>query len=622
MEATPSLGWDALLQGVVSLAVLLAAISGILVRTRDRATAYWLMGWAALLGTGALLLVADALYPPARFVAYMLDATVGPLMLLGALQLSDRRPAYLWPLLAGLVTGALRVGLDVAGMTEFDALHSAIVAPAFLVAAAWVVMRTAGNVEFRATIVALFAVYVGVEFYDAFRDFVNRQNTLQWQLMIGVCVPLSAFQVGSRLLGIAAEKELARAAHDEIQHERELERWRFDALFDHVHDLVAEISEDTRILYVNRRAKDLLGIEPEDLIGRYGIDFVPAELRARSAEAFRERVKARTIMGPEVVEVPHPDGGTRFLEYSMSDYRFPHETRLLVVVRDVTARAESERRLEEQRRDLEVRFEERSEELRASLTQLRDQERLVAVGTLASGIAHQINNPVGAISAAAEFGLMSGGREDTDQIRVEALERIVEEASRAGRIVKNILRFAVHGDTNKWDEDLRTVVTRSVELVRGYVEEREGTLVVRPCDEPAPVRMSPIEIEQVVVNLVHNAAESRSAGVEIEVELFREGEEIVLEVGDNGRGIAGEIRDQIFDPFFTTRLREGGSGLGLAVVHGIVADHGGRIEIESELARGTKVRVRLPLVSKTAALGNVGAKEAGDEMPQGAAPRD
>jgi len=233
--------------------------------------------------------------------------------------------------------------------------------------------------------------------------------------------------------------------------------------------------------------------------------------------------------------------------------------------------------------------------LRASLDRLREQERLAAVGTLASGIAHQINNPVGAISAAAEFALLSASEPDAEKIREASLNRIVEESARAGRIVKSILRFARHGTTNKWVDDLGAVVRRSVELMRPYVDERGGHLDFEGSETAMPVVMSPIEIEQMMVNLVRNAAESLREGGRVMVRTEAAGGSALVEVIDQGRGMDADTRAQVFDPFFTTRLRDGGSGLGLSVVHGIVSEHAGEIEIESEPDRGTRVGIRFPM---------------------------
>jgi signal transduction histidine kinase len=252
---------------------------------------------------------------------------------------------------------------------------------------------------------------------------------------------------------------------------------------------------------------------------------------------------------------------------------------------------------EQYRGDLERRLEERGEQLRASLLRLEEQQRLVAVGTLAAGIAHQINNPIGAITAAAEFAILSRDDPGADRVREDALATVLEEARRCGRIVRSLLQFARDEPTTKWREDLNPVIVRASEQVRAYVAQRGGRLRIELAREPLPVRLSPIDLEQVVVNLIRNGAESRESGATVEVESRREAGSVVLVVSDDGNGIDAALRRRVLEPFFTTRLAQGGSGLGLSVTHGIVTDHGGQLEIESRDRRGTRIRVRLPLAA-------------------------
>ena len=267
----------------------------------------------------------------------------------------------------------------------------------------------------------------------------------------------------------------------------------------------------------------------------------------------------------------------------------------MLFARDVTDRQRAAQKLEECRKELEELIEERSEELRESRSRLRDRERLATVGTLAAGIAHQINNPAGAIVAAAEFALLYGEDPEGDDIRKDSLNKTIEEAHRIERIVKSVLKFARHEPTPKWREDIGPIIRRSSELSREYVEGRGGHLDVTSAEQPLPAMLSPIEIEQMMVNLIHNASESRPEGVKIQIRTRRRDDSVLIEVEDDGRGMPPETRHHIFDPFYTTRLHEGGSGLGLSVVHGTVVDHGGEIYVESSVDGGTCVRVRLTL---------------------------
>ena len=114
-----------------------------------------------------------------------------------------------------------------------------------------------------------------------------------------------------------------------------------------------------------------------------------------------------------------------------------------------------------------------------------------------------------------------------------------------------------------------------------------------------PVRLSNVEIEEVLVNLMRNAIESNPKHP-VHVSLSLEGDDAIIRVVDDGVGIPVELTKRVFDPFFTTRLRDGGSGLGLSVVHGIVTEHGGEIEVESEPGAGTRIALRFPIAQRTA----------------------
>lgn len=250
---------------------------------------------------------------------------------------------------------------------------------------------------------------------------------------------------------------------------------------------------------------------------------------------------------------------------------------------------------EQYRAELEARLVAQSDQLRASLVRLDEQKRLVAVGTLAAGIAHQINNPVGAIALVAEHALGSRDEPNPRQALEAALATVLDEARRCGRIVKNVLQFARDEPMPKALEDLNPTVDRASRLARDYVVRRGGTLDVVLSDDPLPVRMSPIDVEQVVINLIRNGSESRKGGANVEVRTARTGKDACVLVSDDGNGIESAVRARVLEPFFTTRLADGGTGLGLSVAHGVVTDHGGQLEIEPRSTGGTRFCVRLPI---------------------------
>lgn len=264
---------------------------------------------------------------------------------------------------------------------------------------------------------------------------------------------------------------------------------------------------------------------------------------------------------------------------------------------DITDRKRAEQALAQSRKLLEDRVVERSERLRASQLELRRQRQLASIGTLAAGVAHQINNPIASIMASAEYALLAAPEsgDGGNAIRDDALRAVISEAARCGQIVKNVLRFARQQPTARWIEDLGPLVGRTAALCRDYVADHGGELRISLHDSRLPALVSPIEIEQVLVNLVRNAAEALEGGGVVSVGVYPRDALVEIAIDDDGRGIPRERLDHLFEPFYTTRVHQGGTGLGLSFAHGVVVDHGGVIRFESEPGKGTRIRIQLPL---------------------------
>jgi signal transduction histidine kinase len=246
--------------------------------------------------------------------------------------------------------------------------------------------------------------------------------------------------------------------------------------------------------------------------------------------------------------------------------------------------------------ELRALVDERTRALAESHRELHRAERLASIGTLAAGVAHEINNPVGAIIISTDFALGSAAGPEREAIWRDALEESRTQAQRCAWIVKALLRFSAGAPGEKGRHDLNAIVTTALAGMRGGADRAPHPRIeTRLSKGPVVVVVDGLSIEQVVVNLVRNALEAcegSDARVRVVTEWTDEGG--WLRVEDDGPGIGERDLPRIFDPFFSTRDRSGGTGLGLSIVHGIVADHGGTIEVESERGKGTCFRVRLP----------------------------
>jgi signal transduction histidine kinase len=228
---------------------------------------------------------------------------------------------------------------------------------------------------------------------------------------------------------------------------------------------------------------------------------------------------------------------------------------------------------------------EREELQRAQLAQT---EKMAAVGTLAAGVAHEVNNPLSGVLASLEN---MRDNPDDQEMRDRYLQLIADGLKRIERTVANLLNFARPREIKLERTSINHNLRHVIELVE-YQFRAAGVEVKLDLDEdPAMVEADHFQMEQLFLNLVLNALDSMREGGTLYLRTRVRGGRVIAEVRDTGHGIPAEIRDRIFDPFFTTREVGEGTGLGLAVSGSIVAAHGGRIELETAVGRGTTFRV-------------------------------
>ncbi len=237
-------------------------------------------------------------------------------------------------------------------------------------------------------------------------------------------------------------------------------------------------------------------------------------------------------------------------------------------------------------------------QLRATQQQLVQSEKLAAVGQLTAGIAHDVKNPLANIMGLAD--LMEED-EHLDELTRQNMGIIRENARRANRIIQDLMKFARQSKLEMQVGDLRTTIETVLRLT-SYVA-RKAKVDVIP-DLPAQGVMATFDsqlIEQVLVNLVQNAIQAMPKGGALRVNAVSVADTVAIAVQDTGVGIPPENLHRIFDPFFTTKPAGEGTGLGLSVSYGIVANHGGRIEVESVVGQGTTFTVLLPVQPRVAA---------------------
>ena len=233
-------------------------------------------------------------------------------------------------------------------------------------------------------------------------------------------------------------------------------------------------------------------------------------------------------------------------------------------------------------------------------SQLHQAQKLEAVARLAGGVAHDFNNYLTSILGFSE--LLLEAEEDAPPERA-SLEVIHDAATRSANVARQLLAFSRSQTVQPRVFAIGPVVERMGNLLGRMVGE-DVSLAIRSSDADLRVRMDPTQLEQVLANLVVNARDAMPKGgrIEITVEGGRaSAEEVVLSVTDTGEGMDLETQERIFDPFFTTKEIGKGTGLGLATVHGVVEQSGGRVEVTSTPGQGTTFRILLPRTLEEAA---------------------
>ncbi len=223
---------------------------------------------------------------------------------------------------------------------------------------------------------------------------------------------------------------------------------------------------------------------------------------------------------------------------------------------------------------------------------MMQQEKLASIGRLSAGVAHEINNPLTTILTSA---MLIQEEMDSDNPLYQDMKTISDEALRCRRIVASLLNFARQTMPSKRSNDLNEIVKDSFMLTKKQATFQDITINLGLAQDLPQINVDKDQIQQCLINLTLNAIEATEAGGQITLTTRGDAGADTLEiaVSDTGRGIPSENMNKIFDPFFTTT--KGGTGLGLAVTHGIIEHHGGTIQVESTLGQGTCFTIRLPL---------------------------
>ena len=254
------------------------------------------------------------------------------------------------------------------------------------------------------------------------------------------------------------------------------------------------------------------------------------------------------------------------------------------LLRHLESEAEEKRRLEEAYRQLQD-----------TQQQLIQSERMAAVGKVAAQVAHEVNNPLAIIKTAVRI---IRNQSPPDSPTTGSLQMIEDEISRITRIIQELLEFSrPTTPVQEWVQ-VNAVIQSLEPLLEQDCREKQIALKIVLEPELPLVLISSDQLKQVILNMVRNAEDAMPHGGELVIRTAQQGRFVELSIADTGCGIPAEHREHIFDPFFTTKRRGRGVGLGLSVSYGIITAASGRIEVESEVGKGSLFRVGLPAVQE------------------------
>jgi PAS domain S-box-containing protein len=361
---------------------------------------------------------------------------------------------------------------------------------------------------------------------------------------------------------------------------------RYKTLFESAGDAIFVMDFQGQIIDGNRVATEMLQMSRSELLSVTTTDILAPEHVPFWPERMNELRRVGHIIFETALRSRHE--AVVPVEASCRAVEYDNRPAILAIARDISERIQSEKE---------------KTKLRA---QLRQAQKMEAIGTLAGGIAHDFNNILQSIMGYAEIASLQVTRGKSP---LESLDNILTASSRAKSLINQILSFSRQGEQERNPVQVNLIVKEVLKLIRASLP---STIEIRGrnLSYAALVEADPIQIHQVMMNLCTNAHHAmRAHGGILEVGLecvevshadarrfggLTPGRYLQLAVADTGHGIPAENMERIFDPYFTSKEKGEGTGLGLAVVHGIVISHGGHISVTSEVDRGTTFTILFP----------------------------
>ena len=422
------------------------------------------------------------------------------------------------------------------------------------------------------------------------RDVASKPTPMHEEEMLKLYNERLVRKLEKKMLDLETEVQTRRETEEMLRQTNEL----LDSFVENIPDMIfMKDAEELRFVRLNRAGEDLLGYARNDLLGKNDYDLFPKEQADLFTKNDREVLRNKDIVDIAEERLHVRNKGDRLLHTKKVPIldKKGEPAYLLGISEDITKIRQAE--------------EERSK-LNAQLLQA---QKLESLGNLAGGIAHDFNNILTSIIGFTEIALYDVEKGSKVE---ESLQEVYKAGKRAKDLVKQILTFA-----RRSDEELKPVKVKPiVKEVLGFLRSSIPTTIEikQNIKSESSIMGNPTQLQQVLINLCTNAAkamEEKGGTLEVELEDVRfdtydavpvqemkRGEYIRLSVSDTGTGISPEAIGSLFEPYYTTKALGEGTGLGLALVHGIVESYGGKVEVKSELGKGSVFSVYAPVTKK------------------------
>ena len=335
-----------------------------------------------------------------------------------------------------------------------------------------------------------------------------------------------------------------------------------------VSPLAVIVNRGNRVIFINDAGVRLFGaVKAEEILGKSPVDLFHPESRALVGKRISQLLEGSPSVPVVEEKIVTLDGTSVDVEVNAARFMDEEGPAVVAMIWDVSER----KRLQEQ---------------------LRRTERIAELGTLASGMAHEIGTPMNVILGRAEY-LMDRVKDEPVK---RGLQTIVVQVERITRVMNQLLAFARRKSPDRGSVALKAIIENSVEMFQERMA-RNRVLVELKAEEPCPnVLADTDQMSQVLINLIMNAVHAMPDGGTLRIGLAQENDMAKLTVADTGHGIPQEALKKIFEPFFTTKEFGKGTGLGLTVVKGIIEEHQGSIAVESVAGGGTTFTILLPVI--------------------------